>query len=464
MYQRSWRTALLCGWAFGAGFFASLLYWIAIFGTLPLVGLAIFQGAFTAVFAVAGRLIGGRLGLWCRLILLPMLWISLEWFRSLGLLGFTWGNIGYSQYKVLPVIQIAEITGVLGVSFIIALANAALANMLISLKAKDKRSPAFLQMSAAALVILASSLFGVTRISAPITPSGAKITAAVVQGNVRQDTDDWFDFAQKTWDIYRPLTVEAARNGADLIVWPETAVPGNLAHDPGVQRQLFALSRLTKVNLLVGGWKEYQGKAFNSAFLINPKDGIVSEYSKTHLVPFGEFVPARKYMPFLQYYRVRPQDTSPGTGYNIMRNNGYRIGTAICFESAFPYISRKLTSAGAELLCVITDDEWFGNTSAAEQHLSKSVFRAVENRRYLLRGAATGVSAVIDPKGSILDSAPLWKSSVIVHDVWPVSGKTFYTRHGDWLVLSSLAGILVFLLLPILGYLYNRRTGQKSRS
>jgi apolipoprotein N-acyltransferase len=155
-------------------------------------------------------------------------------------------------------------------------------------------------------------------------------------------------------------------------------------------------------------------------------------------VPFGEFVPLRKYLPFLRYYCVRSQDTSPGKEYKVLDAGRYQVGAAICFESAFPSILRHMTASGANLLCVITDDEWFARTATSEQHLSKSVLRAVENGRYLLRGAATGTSSIIDPKGRVLDRTELFDSGVLVRDVWTQDGLTMYARFGDWIVYGSM--------------------------
>ncbi len=155
-------------------------------------------------------------------------------------------------------------------------------------------------------------------------------------------------------------------------------------------------------------------------------------------MPFGEFVPARKYLPLLANYRVTPMDVTPGRGFNLLDGGPCRIGVAICFESTFPYISRTLTASGAQLLCVITNDVWFGRSAAAEQHAEMSVLRAVENRRYLLRGAATGVSCIIDPRGRVLEGLPIFEQGSISATVECLGGKTFYTRHGDWFAYAML--------------------------
>jgi len=447
-YRLNQRRALACAATFGLGFFASLLYWIGIFGKLPWAALSLFQCLFIVAFVASAKLIGSRLGSWGRFALLPALWVSFEWIRSLGTFGFTWGDLGYSQYKVLPIVQLASFTGAWGVSFLIASFNSALANLVAARDDLRRLRAGRDQVMLVALGVLLLAALGSVSLKRPADRTGRLIRAAVVQGNIDQDIEQDVAFCERTWRTYRTMTL-AARN-ADLIVWPETVVPGSLGCDPFIQRRLADLAAAAKAHLLVGGWDENdKGGDLNTAFLIGPGSGILGRYAKVRLVPFGEFVPLRRYMPFLQYYRVTPMDVSPGPGYNLLDAGSYKLGTAICFESIFPDISRRLTASGAELLCVITNDAWFGRTSAAEQHLSKSVFRAVENRRYLIRAAATGISCIVDPHGRILSRAGLFRPEVLHADVRARAEKTFYTRHGDWLVYAclALAGFLAVIAI-----------------
>ncbi|MCL6520296.1 MAG: apolipoprotein N-acyltransferase [Armatimonadetes bacterium] len=428
------RVSLVCGFAFGFGFFASHLYWILIFGKLPWALLAIFQSLFVLLWAVLANILGRPLGEWGRLFLLPALWVCTEWFRSIGMMGFTWGDIGYSQHSFLPFIQIAAITGVWGVSFLVALVNSWLANV------KLLRAQAVI----VAVVLAAVLAYGAIILQTGET-SSKKLRAAAVQGNIDQDVPQDYLYIERTLRTYRELTRQVSREGARLIVWPETAVPGNPATDYYLQAFLSTLAADSNTYLLVGAHNEDEdGKCFNCGFLIAPGRGIVGKYAKVHLVPFGEFVPARKYLPFLSYYRVTPVDLSPGPGFNILTGGPHKLGLAICFESIFPEISRKLVSAGAEVLCVITNDAWFKQTAAAEQHAVKSVFRAIENRRYLIRAASTGVSCIIDPRGRILAKKGIFEPGAIIADVNPIDKKTFYTRMGDWFVYFCFGITIVF--------------------
>lgn len=437
-YSLTWKRALVCGMSFGLGFFASLLYWISPFGLLPWIALAVFQGLFVVAFAAAAKLIGARQGPWSRVVLLPALWVAFEWIRSLGMFGFTWGDIGYSQYRVPAVIQMSSLTGVWGVSFALVLSNAALANLFAAWRGRRELAAVYAQTLLVALAVLAVVVFGFVSARGPSPRTGERLRAVVIQGNISQDTEEDMEYGERTWRTYGRMTAAAAEQGADLIVWPETVVPGIPGRDEYIQGRLAGMVPAGG-RLLVGGWDEGgRGEVYNSAFLVGRDTGILGRYWKVRLVPFGEFVPARRYMPFLQYYRVRPYDTSPGPTYNLLDAGAYAIGTSICFESAFPETARRLTASGANLLCVITNDEWFGQSAAAEQHMAKSVFRAVENHRYLVRGAATGISCVIDPRGRILVSSGLFSRAIVEADVRTESRMTFYSRYGDWFVGASL--------------------------
>lgn len=443
-YGLKWKRVLTCGLAFGVGYFGTLVYWIGVFGKLPLFLLVLEQSLYIIGFVAASRLIGARLSLWGRFALLPVLWLIFEWIRSLGMLGFTWGDIGYSQYKVLHVIQIAAVIGVWGLSFLLALSNAALANLLTARNARAGLGTAHAQVLIVGLIVVGVMIYGQVSLSGSINPKGHQIRAAVVQGNVDQGSDLGPGYSDRAWSAYTTMTRAAGRNRPDIIVWPETVVPGYANRDWYVRDRLKALSEETHAHLLVGGWdQDSAGKVYNSVFLFAPKRGMVGKYAKVHLVPFGEFVPARKHLPFLQAYHVTAYDTSPGSGFNVIQSDGYAVGTAICFESIFHEIPRRLTAAGADILCIVTNDCWYDHTPAAEQHMAFSVFRAVENRRWLLRGATTGISCIIDPCGRIVAQAGVGRAGVVQANVEIRHDKSFFTTHGDWVLHSSFAVVLL---------------------
>lgn len=453
-YRLTWKWSLLCGLVFGLGFFGSILHWIGIFGTLPWIALSIMQSLFIVLFVLLARLTGLKYGTWSRFIILPAVWVSVEWIRSLGMLGFTWGDIGYSQYKVLPIVQIASITGVWGVSFLLALANSALANLW---RAKNP-GPVYAQVALAVVIGLGVWAFGNDLLDS-FTPEGEPIKTAVVQGNINPDAPQNYEYRERLWSKYSNLTLDTAEHGVELVVWPECVVPGYPALDPWVKRRLDGIATEANVYLLFGARDEDEdGRVYNSAFLMSPEGDMLGSYAKVHLVPFGEFVPARQIWPFLDRYRVTLWDSSPGSEFRTLDMGSIKIGTAICFESIFPYISRRLTLAGADSLCIITNDSWFNWSPAAEQHMAKSVFRAVENNRFLIRGAVTGISCFIDPRGRVVGKTALFEEAVIVGDVYPSSSLTFFTRHGDWLPPALL---ILAVTLGVLGRFLRKKEVEK---
>lgn len=468
------RQAALCGLAFGFGFFGVLLYWIGVFGYLPWFALAMFQAVFVVIFAMLAGILSRGSSRPLRLLLLPSLWVAVEWFRSLGMMGLTWGDVGYSQYRFLPVAQLSSVAGVCGVSFLLALSNAAIADLAGAHPARAKREPglrgtamylcadpkcrpAFLCLALTPL----ACLFGLAQLRHAVPSDAPELHVAVVQGNIDQGTVEDYQYIQRTWATYEPMTRSAGMGGADLVVWPETVVPGCLGREQWTQDRLNALASDSHARLLVGGWDENgHGDVYNSAFLIAPGRGIVGRYAKVHLVPFGEFVPVRRWLPFLERYKVTSHDTASGPGYDAIDAGRFRIGTAICFESIFPEVSRTMTLDGAEMLCVITNDCWYDRTAAAEQHMAMSVFRAIENGRYVIRGASTGISCIIDPRGRVAARMGTRQSGVLRGLVRPITVLTLYTRLGDWVVWVSM---LLSAGLPVLTAITRRRVREGAR-
>lgn len=440
-----WKPALVAAFAFGFGFNICLLYWIGVFGRLPLVLLSMIEALYVVLFAALAKAVGSRTLPWARLVLLPALWVSVEWLNSLWITAFPWGTIGYSQYRTLPMVQISSLTGVWGVSFVLATSNAAVAGLAEHLATDRKRWAGYTQILPAMGLIVAVWGYGVWQLSES-SYDGTRVRVAVVQGSANPSDHDADD--SLLWKTYLSLTRESADQGTDLIVWPEGTIPGDVVRDPRIREKLVSLASTERVCLLAGGhYEDEKGKEYNCAFVIQPGGDNLQKYAKVHLVPFGEFVPLRGYIPLVERYRVTPYDITPGRELKVLAADDLRIGVVICFESIFPQISRTLTDAGAEILCVITNDAWFGRTAAAEQHLAKSVFRAIENRRWVVRGAATGVSCIIAPDGSIRARTDLFREQAIAGSVARLSTKTFYTRHGEWLVYLYIAAGVVTAII-----------------
>jgi apolipoprotein N-acyltransferase len=442
------RASLILTLITGVVFFGELMYWIGIFGKLPWILLALDQTLFILVFcAFAHRLMNIRAyGL--RLTLIPACWVSLEWIRSLSPFGFTWGDLAQSQVHCLPLIQICSFTGPWGLAFLIVMVNVAIAEAFTNAQRRNRLRPTAI----AAAVCLATFAYGWHAMSSP-GPAGKKVSVAIIQGNIEQELrpgETWDEHKMKTIADYMILTAGALKSRPDLIVWPETAIPGYMSREDVLKDGLANISTQTSTSLLIGASEiapsvDGLPREYNGAFLFSPGKGLAGNYYKTHLVPFGEVVYGRKWLPFLDSYKVRDIDYSSGPGYLPVNAGFADLGVMICFESIFPQIARKLSNQGADVLVVMTNDAWFERSAAAEQHFDMSILRAVENRRYVVRNAATGISGVIDPFGRVTDKAPIFTARTIRADVAVVSDKTLYTRLGDWFayvcVAATLAGI-----------------------
>lgn len=431
--------ALLLGLITGTVFFACHMSWITIFGYVPWLGLAVFQGLFIAAFALISNLIVQKTRI-SSLIVIPSVWTALEYIRSLGMMGLSWGGVSYSQAPWTSIVQVSSITGPWGVTFLILLVNVAIARSIT-----DYNKQSMKQLGFAISLVTLSSLGGWLYIENYHWPTPDK-KIALVQGNIEltypdQRVDD--DIIRTYW----PMTENI--KGFDYIVWPESALPGDIVSSPVLRFSVGQLARNTNSHMIVGGMHDEPSRKvktgyseFNGAYLIDPKGVLIGSYYKTHLVPFGEFVPGRKWIPFINKFPVLDTDRSPGKGYYPICNRSNRIGVMICFESAFPQIGRKLATRGSDMLLVITNDSWFKRTAAAAQHHEFSIFRAVENRRYLGMNSTTGISSIITPWGKVEKSVGLGVKATVTGKIADLHERTIYTRYGDWFAWLCIFGTL----------------------
>lgn len=430
------REAFGDGWLAGVVFFTLLLGWLDYtFRTysaipwpltwLPIVGLAGYLGLYIGGVAAAASWLARRLGRGWALAAAPVLWVALEWLRGHLLSGFPWGLLGYSQYRQLPLIQVAEWTGVYGVSFLIALVNAALAGALAA--GWRRGAPGLLGAVGLVLLSVWAGRGSVT------TAEEEALVVAIVQPNVEQAIKWDPDFQARTMAVYRALTLEAARAGPAVVIWPETAVPAILRLDPAMLDGLTKLSGAIRAPLILGavdvgglGGNRY----YNSAVLLSVR-GIEMSYDKIHLVPFGEYIPLRWLIGFVQRWAEFISEFAAGTRQTVFPLAEGSFGVVICYEGLFPELFRGFVSGGARFMVNITNDAWFGRTSGPWQHLAVLPFRAVEHRVALARAANTGVSAVIEPSGRIRATLPLFERGVLTARLPLRRRVTFYTRFGD---------------------------------
>jgi len=453
--------AFLLAYLTGLIFWAGTIYWlvhVTLPGTILLVlYLALYFGFFGAIITKTFLK-----PTYYHPFVIPTVWVILEYIRSYLFTGFPWALLGYSQYRNLAVIQVADFTGVWGVSFLVVIANVA-AKELITYRLKVSgyryRAKQFFIVFLAGLIFVLS--YGFFRLSEKRDGLGLKV--CVVQGNIPQELK-WASGSEGfILNRYALLTEEAARTKPDLIVWPEASSPAILGYDDALFENIFTLSRKIKIPLLIGAVVNDNGRYFNSALLIGRKATIVSRYDKLHLVPFGEYIPLKKFLPFLQVV-VPIGDIDRGKEYTIFktlspefRTTG-SFSTLICFEDLFPELSRRFVKKGADFLVNITNDAWYKKTQAAAQHFQASVFRAVENHVFLLRSANTGISGFISPTGRIIslvqdeNGEKLFVSGIETEQITLMRPRnlSFYSRYGDvFIFLLSIFAIYSIFRLAI---------------
>ena len=401
--------------------------------------LALFPAAFGVAVVVLHRRFGPR-----ALFYAPMLWVTSELGRIYLFTGFPWELLGYSQTPMLPIAQVASLFGVLGLSALVVLGNAALAYGVLG---GDRRR--WRPLAGAALVVLGSVGFGTWRLQDDgLNDAGAPLRVAAVQGNVAQ-REKWNPaFRDSILGNYLALTRTAVEDGAQLIVWPEAATPFAFNRDPVGAAPIRRLARDAGVHLLIGTTHvtlDDEPRYYNAAVMVDDAGEMAGVYRKHHLVPFGEYVPLRRALFFVSPLVETVGDFSAGPGPEVLSMDGHPVGTAICYEIIYPGLVRGFVTQGSRLLTTVTNDAWYGRTSAPYQHFQQASMRAIEQGRFLVRAANTGISGAVDPYGRVLASTPLFESHVITVDVRLLDHRTLYSRIGD-LFAYACAAVTVILL------------------
>jgi len=454
------RRGFWLGYLTGVVSSVGLLYWTCLvvvqYGGLSLpLGVAAML-LLCLAFALFHGLFGALVGHWsarrgpAALLFAPVAWVGCELLRAHTLCRFAWCLLGYTQADHESLIQVASVTAVYGVSFLVCLVSAAAAYVAV-----EKRTAARVRAASAVAAIVAAAWgFGRWRLSAPVHESG-RIRVGLVQADILQE-DKW-DEAQALENVQRhvALTREATARGARLVVWPESAVPSYFDLDPFVAEPLRELARDSSIHLLFGNDDTDDGppsspsrRIWVGAKMLSPAGEVAFRYHKMRLVPFGEYTPFESVLSLGGRFTARVVQAvgtfTAGTEHSVGAVDGHRLSALICYEAIFPDLVREFTSRGSELLVNITNDAWYGRTSAAYQHFAMARFRAVENGRYLVRAANTGISAVVDPRGRVLESTPLFVPALVVRDVPFVAETTFYSRRGDvfaWACLGAAAAL-----------------------
>jgi len=446
---RPFRRFLL-GWAAGTVFWFGVCYWIQytlayyggvgnFVGWLLLFLFAIVKGLHLAVFALLAGILMRR---WWAVPAVPALWVAIE--ATHGSLGFAWLALGNAGIEMGVPLRLAPITGVWGLSFVFMMMATALALAFL-------RRP---RLQLLWLLILPFLAF-----LPPMPPAlrGSE-TAVLLQPNV-SETEQWTPAGvhQEEDELAALTRRSAALAGSHppaISVWPEIPAPFYYYDDPYYRDLMDNLARSTHAYLLIGDVAHEGDHVFNSATVISPQGVPLSRYDKVNLVPFGEFVP----WPFGFANKISTEvgDFSPGSRIVVTPAGAHKIATFICYESVFPNFVRQFANRGAEVLYNISNDGWFGNSAARQQHLTIVRMRAAENRRWILRSTNDGITGAIDPAGRIRGTLPLYTQAASYSGFNYIAEKTFYTRHGDWfpvvcaiLTLAALAAGFRLRFFPL---------------
>ena len=486
--NKSLSDAFKIGLFTGLFHYLTLIYWIVTvlsrYGNLNLIVsltalllLSLYLSLYLAFFALVVAIFKKN-----RVYLLwgASTWVALEYARSYIMTGFPWCLLGYSQYSRLPIIQISDVAGVYSISFIIVLVNFALYNAAslifkkkisaytigyksevtsydhdqLNRKRKTDNEYTFKRFGIETIFTLflvgCILVYGYSRLKekGDTSSKGKELRVVIVQGNIDQSLKWDSDFQEETVSIYKKLSLESADFKPQLIIWPETALPYFFLFISHLSREVFEIAKITNAKILFGSpayVKENDSIFYyNRAYMIS-KGRVVDYYDKVHLVPFGEYVPLKRYIPFVHRLVTAAGDFSTGKKAHPMHSPDLTIGTLICFETIFPDISRKFAAQGAEFLVNLTNDAWFGRTSAPYQHLSMAVFRCVENGLPMARAANTGISAFICANGKIVDTTELFTREILQNEIKKKKKKTFYSQFGDiFAILLTVATIIKF--------------------
>jgi len=455
------KQSFLLGMIAGFSFYAVLLYWIpdvpAHFGNLSIgfsiliyIVFMLFLSFFWAFFSLFFTIIR-RSFPYSAFFMAPFLWIVFEYALAHILTGFPWGLVGYTQYQNLFFIQMASLTGIYGLSFFIVLFQS-----LFVLSIQTRKKTFFFLGLALVLFIHLGGCLSLKK----IPPSSETFQASVIQGNVSSDIywpDLSYEEIQQLFDEHLDLTNAASTSGSQLIIWPEFSVPLCFSCPSefyqNFKRILFQFVQETRRTLLLGTNEmlPYQdtNQYFNTALCLSP-DLSYTEYHKMHLVPFGEYTPYKKIFSFINKMTHAIGEITPGEEPTLHSFKTFLFGSPICYEIIFPNLVRKFTKSGAQFLTTLTNDGWYGQSSAPYQHFAIAVLSAVENRRFLLRAATTGISGIVDPFGRILAKSKLETQTFLTGHITPLSSKTLYSLTGDVFAYTCLTLSFLFLILALI--------------
>jgi apolipoprotein N-acyltransferase len=446
------RRGFLLGLVTGIVHYAGTVYWtsgtVATFGGLswfvavPVAFLLVlYMALYLGVASAASAVMIQRFGA-IGLLMAPFAWVAAEYARAHVFGGFPWIPLGNAVVSLLPLAQLASVCGVYGISWLLATLHA-----LIALVAMSQGRQRLIAGVTAASLVAAASLWGAMRLAeSRLTQAGTPFRVALIQGNVPQ-TEKWDPSrAAEIFDRYLRMTRDAAERGAQFIVWPESATPFFFDEDAVSALKVRQLVSEIGTPLLFGTDEIERGsppRYYNSAFILEAGGATAAVYRKVFLVPFGEYVPFGTLLSFVGPLVDAVSAFSPGQRVTMLPVDGHMVSTAICYEVVYPHLIRQGVLNGAELLTTITNDAWYGESSAPWQHFDLARMRAIEQGRYLARAANTGISGIVDPYGRVTIRTTLFETTAPIGEVRFIQERTVYARIGD---LAAQLAVLIALL------------------
>ena len=463
------RQSFALGLLTGMVYFTGTLYWItrvmAVYGDLQwwvavLINalLVAYLALFPAIFALIVRRIVVAHGP-AAVMAAPLVWVTAELGRTYFLTGFPWVLLGYSQSPVLPIAQLASVFGVYGVSMLVAAVSAALALIAVGPPKAGPYVPLgrYVPLCVVLLALAVVAVWGSRRAAGrEWTHTGDPIRVGLIQGNVDQGQKWDPARASAIFHEYLRMTREAIAQGAQFVLWPESSTPFYFEEDRPGAEMVRAIARDARVTILFGsdqvdwrveGNKKIPDKYYNSAFVVRPDGTTAGAYRKMHLVPFGEYVPLKELLFFAAPLVEAVGPFSAGVDPTLLPVNGHPVSVAICYEVVYPNLIRQFVVRGSELLTTITNDAWFGSTSAPYQHFAQASMRAIEEGRYLVRSANTGISGIVDPYGHVVAETRIFEPAVVVGEARFLRHSTFYARHGDIVAYASAVMTLALVVV-----------------
>ena len=429
------KKRFLSGYVWGAVYFAGLCYWLIHISLLGMIILIMYLALYPAVFAVLCRFKSEHSNIYY----VSGLWVTLEFLRSVLFTGFPWGHLGYVLFKKTALIQIADIAGVYGVSFVIILANC----VIFYIFTKHSFRKKVLHFLVLTIILISSFIYGSNRLKT-LVPEDVIADVALIQTNVNSHFKWDESFYQDNLEHFKLLSLIAKYKNAEFIISPESIFPYSWGRDRNVEQHVESIMAEIKIPLLLGIPFYENSKIYNSALFLDENGKVNGVYFKMHLVPFGEYIPCKKVFSFLDsFYPIGSY--SRGENFKLFNYKKHPFSVLICYEDIFPYIFRRAVISGANFLINQSDEGWFKASSEAYLHNQITVFRAIENRRSLLRATNTGITCLIDYKGNIVEQMEQFKADVLICNVPVYTGFSFYSKYGWLLIWVLLAGVGFYL-------------------